>query len=248
MSFSEVFQVLSSLPTPLNQLRVALRRYKENKKIKQEVADAFETEAKEFEDISNRLGIAGDVTLNLIKEIKEQPTPMQLFDFMDVMSLMPKILAELLISFIHIAKACKEISKEKGFMDSLRSTDHYTHDFIELMGSAYIGKNTIKIDGSFFRFYRVHKSEITKHMKKPKISKKELEILQKNIDLLLQSMTFEFAKRHTRHALIKKWQNSFIPLTKAAKDIKVEDIDYSILKDFIPPELQEFAPFFDKSP
>jgi hypothetical protein len=248
MSASDILQFLSSVATPLSELRATLRRYKENKKIQKELADALETEADEYNAVMGELSLAGDVAINIVKEIKkQQPTPTQVLDFMDVVSQMPRILAKLLVSYIHLAKACREISNQKGFMESLRTSNNYVHDFIEIMSNAYIAKNTIKIDGNFFRFYRVYKSEIVKHEKSSKLSKSDSEALSSNIDSLLEKTKNELKKHHTRRPLIKHWKSSFDALFEVSKDVKVEDVDYEVLKDVVPLELQEFIPLLDKS-
>jgi hypothetical protein len=249
MSFSDVYQFLGLVALPLNELRATLRKYKEKQKIKQQFADALEREAKEFEEVNIQLDMAVYTTIDLANDIKEeQPTITQILDFADVVYQTPRILSKLIISYIHIAKACKEISSQEGFMESLLSTNKYMYDFVKLMANAYIAKNTMKIDSNFFRFFRIHKSEISKRTKISKTNQKEIELLEEKLEKLVNGLSIELSKRHLRHKLIKKWQGSFVTLSEAAKDLKIEDVDYDILKELTPPELLKFAPFFDKSP
>ncbi len=249
MSFSDVYQFLGLVALPLNELRTVLRKYKEKQKTKQQFADALESEAKEFEEVNIQLNMAVCTTIDLVNEIKEeQPTIAQILDFADAVSQMPTILSKLITSYIHIAKACKEISSQEGFMKSLLSTNKYMFDFVKLMANAYVAKNTMKIDSNFFRFFRIHKSEISKRTKTSKTNQKEIERLEEKLDKLVNGLRIELSKRHLRHKLIKKWQLSFVTLGETAKDFKIEDVDYDILKELTPPELHKFAPFFDKSP
>lgn len=245
---SIVFQFMSSVATPLKALRKAIHRYEEKKKIKEELADALETEIKEFEKVNNELGEFGNRVLPIVQQIEGQPTPRQLMEVIDCFSQTPRIFAKLIISFVHLAKACKEISDQKGFMDSLCNTNRFMHDLIERMGSTYIQKDTVRIDGSFFRFFRMYKKEILKGVKTSKIDKKEIEMLEKRTESVLRVLNDSFLKRHLRHPIIKKWKNSLKQLNKVSGEIQVEDADDTILKELVPPELRQFAPFLDKSP
>jgi hypothetical protein len=245
---STVFQFLSSVANPLKALREAIHNYEEKKKIKEELADALETEIKEFEKINNEIEEFGSKVLPLFQHVEGQPTPRQLLEVVDCLSQTPRIFAKLIISFVHLAKACKEISDQKGFMDSLRSTNRFMHDFIVRIGSTYIEKDTVRIDGSFFRFFRIYKKELLKGVRTPEIDKKEIEMLEKRTESILRGLSDSFLKRHLRHPMIKKWKNSLTQLNKVSGEIQVEDADDTILKELVPPELRQYAPFLDKSP
>jgi hypothetical protein len=85
-------------------------------------------------------------------------------------------------------------------------------------------------------------------MKPPKIDRKEIKIMQRNAESILHSLNDPFLRRHMRHPVIKKWKSSLAQLYKVSKEIQVKDVDKDILKDLVPSDIREFAPFLDKSP
>jgi len=51
------------------------------------------------------------------------PTVHQMNELWEVLSQTPLMLAQLLRSFIKLAKACSEVSVNKGFLDSLKESN-----------------------------------------------------------------------------------------------------------------------------
>jgi energy-converting hydrogenase A subunit M len=245
---SIVLQFFSALATPVKTLGKIVHDYEEKKEIKEQLANALEIQTKEFEEVFKDIEKLGEQALPLIKQVEGQANPRQVLEFVDCVSQTPRILASLIISFVHSAKSCKDISTNRAFMDSLRGTNRFMHDFIERMGNAYVAKNTVVIDGSFFSFFHIYKKELTKGMKPLKIDNKEFEVLEKKAESLLRGLNEQFLKPHQRKRIVKKWKSSLVQLGKVAGDIKIEDADETILKELVPPELWQFAPFLDKSP
>lgn len=243
MSTSDTIKVLSLIATPLLELKKVVQKYVKDNKIKKELSDSLEKEADEFNGVLYDIRLAGQVGIKIILEVDKQPTPNQVSDFIDVVLQMPSHVARLLASYVHIAKACNEISHMKGFMESLLTTNSFIHDFVETMSRAYIGNNTIKIDGSFFRFYNLYKSQIHKDTKQPKMNSEDAQELMKKINLLENAIIIELKRKHVNRPLIKRWKNSFNTLTESTKDVTIEDVDYGVIDDFVPTELQEVMPF-----
>jgi len=227
-----------------------LEKRGEKERIKKEFTDSLQAEIKEYEAVNDEMANLGKELLTILQSIDKQPTPGQLMRFVDCASQIPRILARLIIIFIHQARACKDISKQKGFMNSLLTTNRFMHDFVERMGETYIGKDTVKIDSSFFRFLFMYKREILKNIKIGKVDKKEVEFLQKQIETVLNGLNQRFLKRHLRKGPVKKWKRSLIFFNKTIKDMEIdsEGMDISGLNDFMPSGLREAAPFLDRSP
>jgi hypothetical protein len=251
---SVAFQFLTSLAGPIVSMKDMIQEYQkkreEKEKLKENLANSLQAEIKEYEEVSADLADLGKKLLPLLESIKDQPTPAQLMQFIDCGSQIPRILAEMIISFIHQARACKDISKQRGFMNSLLSSDRFMHDFIERMGETYVGKNTVRIDSSFFRFFLMYKREILKGSKIDKLSKKDEEFIKKRAELLMHGLTPQFLKRNMRMLPIKKWKGSLVMFNNAYKDMKIdtEGMDISSLNDFMPSGLKDISPFLDKTP
>jgi hypothetical protein len=251
---SLVFQFITSLVGPVISLKETIQEYqrkrKEKEQLKEDLANSLEAETKEYKAINDEMTDLGKRFLPIIQEIDGQPSPGQLIEVVNCLSPTPRILAKLMISFIHLARACKDISKQKGFMNSLLNTNRFMHDFIERMGSTYIARNTVKIDSSFFRFLLMYKREILKSAKIGKINKDEMELLEKRMKSVMHGLNQAFLKRHIRMVAIKKWKSSLTQFNKVVKDVEIETegMDITVLKDFMPYELKQLAPFLDKSP
>jgi len=243
MSTSDIIKVLSLVATPLLELKKAVQKYVKDNKIKKEFSDSLEKEADEFNGVLYDIRLAGEVGTKIILEVDKQPTHNQVSDFIDVVLQMPTHIARLLTSYVHIAKACNEISHHTGFMESLLTTNAFVHDFVETMSRAYIGNNTIKIDGSFFRFYKLYKSQIHKNSKTPRMNSDDAKELMKRVNLLENAIILELKRKHVNRPLIKRWTNCFVVLSDSTKNVTIEDVDYGVLDDFVPTELQEVMPF-----
>lgn len=248
---SIVFQLFSALATPVAALGKIVHNHREKKESKERIANVhvlLETQTKEFEELLKELEELVEQALPLVKQVEGEANPKQVLEFVDRVSQAPRILASLIISFVHSAKSCKDISTNRAFMDGLRGTDPFIHDFIERMGSTYVAKNTVVIDGSFYSFLRIYKKKLTKGMKPLKIDKKETEMLEKKTESLLHGLNEQFLKCNQDNRIVKEWKSSLAQLDKARSDIKIEDADETILKEIVPPELRQFVRFLDKSP
>jgi Na+-transporting methylmalonyl-CoA/oxaloacetate decarboxylase gamma subunit len=247
---SIVLQFFSILATPVAAMGKVVHDYKEKKDMNEQSANAralLETQAKEFEEVFKELEELREKALPLIKQVEGQANPGQVLEFVDCLSQAPRILASLITSFVNSAKSCKDISMNRAFMDGLRGTDRFMHDFIERMGSTYVAKNKVVIDGSFFSFFRIYKKKLTKRIKPVKIDKEESEVLEKKIESLLHGLNEQFLKRYQKNRIVKEWKSSLAQLDKVRGDIEIDETDKNILKELFPPELRQFARFLDKS-
>ena len=245
---SVAFKFMLSLASPLLTLKETVRKYLEKREIKEQLASSLQAEIKEYEKINDELIVFGNKLLPIIQN-ERQPSPRQLIELIDCLSQLIKIFTKIIILFIRLAKACKDISKQEGFMSSLQKTNRFMYDFVERMGDTYIGKGTVKIDSSFFRFFLMYKKEMIKNVKIGKLNKDEVAFLQKRMKSIVRGLSQPFLKRNIRGVAIKKWKSSTTQFNKVFKGVTIdaEGIETTVLNDFIPSELRHLAPFLDKS-
>lgn len=246
---SVAFRFMMSLASPLLTLKETVQKYLEKREIKEQLASSLQAEIKEYEKINDELIVFGNKLFPIIQN-EGQPSPRQLIEVIDCLSQLIKIFTKIIILFIRLAKACKDISKQEGFMSSLQKTNRFMYDFIERMGDTYIGKNTVKIDSSFFRFLLMYKKKIMKNVKIGKLDKDEVAFLQKRMKFILRGLNQSFLKRNVRRVAMKKWTRSTTQFNKVFKGVTIdaEGTDTAVLNDFIPSELRHLAPLLDKSP
>jgi hypothetical protein len=122
-------------------------------------------------------------------------------------------------------------------------------DFIERMSDAYIGKNTVKIDGSFFQFLRTYKKKIMKNVKMGELDKEKVEFWEKRMKSILSGLNQPFLNRSRRRFEIKKLKKTVTQFNITFKNVTIdaEEMDTAFLNDFVPPELRHLAQIFDKS-
>ncbi len=252
---SVVFEILTSLVSPAVSLKDTIQEYQrkreEKERLKEDLANSLEAETKEFQKIASEINDLGEKLLPILQEIDGQPSPRQVIEVIDCLSPTPRILAKLVTSFIHLARACKDISKQEGLMKSLLDTNNrFMYDFIQRMGNTYVGKNTVKIDSTFLRFIFTYKREIIKGSKIGKKGERQMEFIEKRMESVLHSFNQVFLKRHMRMIPIKKWKSNMSYFSRVVKDMEVdtEGMDTSGLMDFMSSESKQLARFLDKSP
>lgn len=245
---SIAFRILTSLASPVMTLSEKIHKYQDKIKVKEQFADALENEIKGYDTIFNDIMELGNKFIPIMEEIEGQPTPKQVIDVIDCLSQTPRILSKFLISFVGLARACKEISSKKAFMDSLGDSSRFMYDFVNTMSDTYVEKDTVKIDGRFFRFFSMYKREILKRQEIGKLKKDDLKLMAKSMKTVIQCLNAPFLRRHVRNPAIKKWNSSLIQLGKVSKNVTIEETSAISFDEFIPPELRLLADFLDKSP
>ena len=246
-----IFRFITTLASPLIALSEKIHEYQEKKETKEQLATALQKEIKDYEILFEDLMELGKKFSSIIEQVKEQPTPHQAMEILDSLSQTPKVVARFIMLFIELAKACKEISSQRAFMDSLKESSHFLYDFVERMAEAYIEKNTVRIDGRFFRFFSTYRKEMLKGsmFKKAKISKidkKDLQSLEEKANAVVRYLNEPFLRRHVRHPSIKKWKSSIQYLYRAAKSIAFEPPSKPSLNEFVPSDLQTLAKFLEE--
>jgi hypothetical protein len=256
---SIVLQVVTTLASPFTSLGKtvsgSLKNREENKRIKEDLANSLQGEIKEYEAAYKEIAQFGEKIIAILHDIKDTATPNQLIGFIDSMNQIPKILIGQITLFVHMARACKDISENSGFMDSLKTSNRFMYDFSENMGKTYVEKDTVVVDTRFFHFLFMYKREIVKMLKdsgfKSEIDKKEIEFLGEKLDLILKGVRNQrFIRRYINKGPLRKWKISFVQLNKAIEYVKVDSggMDLSGLNDFMPSGIKEIGEFLNISP
>jgi hypothetical protein len=248
-------QIVTLLESPVISLKNTIAEYQkrkeEKKRLKTQLTDSLQVEIKEYESLTEEMAKFGQTVLDIIQNIGEIPTPNQLLRFVDCVSQAPRLLAKEVILFIHLARACKDISMYEGFMDSMKTTNRFMYDFIREMGAIYVEKDTVSIDTRFFHFIFMHKKEILKGVNISKVDKKETELLLKKLDAILVGLKRRAIRRYINKVTVKKWNAGYIQLTKVVTEDMIIDsggMDLSALNDFMPSGLKELTDFLNRPP
>ncbi|MGQ9759667.1 MAG: hypothetical protein ACUVQ5_03730 [Candidatus Methanomethylicaceae archaeon] len=100
----------------------------------------------------------------ILESIGDTFRPYDMNRLLEAMLPLPLMIAEQIYAFIDFAKACSEITFQKGLMGDLKETDPALYDFVFIMKNAYVEKNKVKIDGAYFRFFKTHEGELMKDL------------------------------------------------------------------------------------
>jgi len=165
-----IFDVFTGLYSPFVDLAERIHNFQQKRKrarqAKDQLVGALDTEIKSYQAFHERfVQVCEEKLVPSLQQIGEDPTPHQILKVLDSFSILPKIHIESIKCFIDLARACNEISTEEAFMHSLLESSNFLHDFLRIMSDAYIGKNTVRIDGKFFRFFNTYKKDMLKDTK-----------------------------------------------------------------------------------
>jgi hypothetical protein len=253
-----IMQIVTLIVSPATSLRDAIAKHQERKeekeRLKTQLADSLQIEIKEYESLNEEMIKFGQTVEGIVESIGQRPTSDQLIRFVDCVSQIPRLLTRQIILFIHIARACKDISRYEGFMESLKTNNRFMFDFIHEMGRMYFKKDSVHgiiADTGFFHFVLMHKKQILKGADISKIDKKEMELLLKKLDLILIGLKSRTMRRYIKKVTVKKWKVGYVELTRImSEEVKIETggMDLSTLDDFMPSGLKELKDFLSKPP
>jgi hypothetical protein len=224
-----VMQIVTLIVSPATSLKDAIAEYQKRKeekeRLKTQLADSLQVEVKEYESLNEEMAKFGQTVLGIVQSIGQRPTSNQLIRFVDCASQVPRLLTKQIILFIHIARACKDISRYEGFMDSLKTNNRFMFDFIHEMGRIYFEKNSIHgvvMDTGFFHFVLMHKKEILKGVNISKTGKEQMRLLLEKMDLILEGLKVRAMRRYIKKVTVKKWNAGYIELVKVmTEDVKI---------------------------
>lgn len=234
---------INALASPLISLYEKIHNYQEKKETKEQIASALQSEIKDYEILINDLTELSKKSLSKVEQIEEQPTPHQVLEILGYISESPRLLARFMILFIELARACKEITSERALMDSLKETSHFLFDFVERMAEAYIEKDTVIIDGRFFRFFKTYRKEILKKsvfkgVKIGKMKEKDIKAIEKKVNAVVRCFNQSFLQRYTRTQIMKKWKKNLVYFNKTSESITFKPSGETNLDEFMPFDLQ----------
>jgi len=240
---SSIIPVLSSPISLLLKLGKEAKKYQTKKKTKDRVLSALGDEIEAYMDTFDQISaISKDQVLPILKSIKGMPTVHQMNDLLEGLSQMPLMWAQLVRSFIKLAKACSEVSANRGFMESLKETSLFLYDFVDRMKDTYVAENTIRIDGRYYRFFKVYQDQIFKEIHEEDLEKAvdEVKGYVKKIKHYVDKTSF--IKRQTR----KKYIKNFKELCKVVVNVKIEQTSIVDLRAYMPSRLLPVMILFDE--
>lgn len=240
---SSVIPVLSSLLSPLEKLGKEIKKYQTKRKTQNRILNALGDEIKDYIDIFDQISAASEnQVLPILQSIKGMPTVHQMNELLAGLLQMPLMFSQLIKSFIKLAKACSEVSVNRGFMESLKESSLFLYDFVDRMKDTYIGENTIRIDGRYYRFFKVYQDQIFKEIKEEDLEKAvdEVKGYVKKIKHYVDKTSF--VKRKIR----KKYIKNFKEMCKVAVNVKIEKANVIDLRAYMPSRLLPVMILFDE--
>lgn len=255
---SAILGAFASLYGPFIDVGERIHNFQQKRKriheAKDQLVDALDAELKNYQMLHDHFGqVSKEKLIPALHQVGDDPGPTQMLRVLDSFSDVPKLYTESIKCFIDLAKACNEVSGREAFMGSLREGSNFSYDFVRTMSDAYVAKNTVRIDGRFFRFFRLYKKDILKAYKKAYGSftlsdedKAEIELLRKRAITFVRNLDRHFIDRHLRNTAIRRWRVSIVKLNKVAEAISIEEVSRFNMDDFIPPQIRPYTTFSDE--
>jgi len=240
---SSIVSLVTSPINPIIRLRDEVKRYLEKKKTKDRIVNALRDEVQAYVDTFDQIvQISETQLMPILETIENSPTVHQMNDLLEGFSQMPLAYSTLIQSFIKIAKACSEVSENQAFMESLKESSSFIYDFVERMRDTYIGKDLIKIDGRYYRFFKLYQDEIFKE-----VQVNGLEEIIEEMRGYVQKIKHYIRKTpFIRRKIVKKYRKNLQQLFKVTRNVTIEESDVVNLRNYIPTKLFPVAVFFEE--
>jgi len=230
---SEAIPIISAVISAVIGLKDEIKRYLAKKKVKDQVISAVGDEARAFIKIFEQLsGLGQEKILPLIQSVKVMPTSQQMNKFMYVASEVPLLYTQLLHAFIKLTKACNEVSKNKGFMESLNDSSRILFDFVSRMADVYVSGDKVEINGSYYRFIKTYQDEIFRF--KNNEMRNAIEEVSDSIKKVKQWV--DRAPR-IRKKVCKRYIRNLKKLTNLSANVTIRDSNIINLRDYIPSKM-----------
>lgn len=219
MAGSNSLSVILGSVNPITKLYDFVRKYQKKKRTEDKLAHAFENEIKKYMDTFERMSELSERNLMPIVESFDNTfTPHDMNKLLEAMLPLPLMVAELIYAFIDFAKACSEVTIQKGLMDDLKETDLTLYDFVFIMKNTYVEKNKVKINGAFYRFFKTHEDELMKGVEIHNLDQ-IMDKFRRYTSRLKQYMkNTAMIKRNVK----KKYARNFLRLLKASENLEIE--------------------------
>lgn len=237
------------MSTPVT-VTIKLAEYfkKKQRKIQTEerIVNSFESEAKTFVNAFEELSeLSENTIIPIILEAEKEISPHSLNLLLEAMIPVPLINSQWIESFVGTARACSEVSFNKGLMDNLKEDNVLLYDFVNMMENTYDPKTEkMTIDGIYFRFFKTYEKDIFGEIKT-----NELISACEEIDPVIKK-TKRFAKKVNNYVnktsfikrnLIKKYRRNYRLLVNSSKKLTVEPKIVSDLIQYVPENLFPIA-------
>lgn len=230
---------------PAMDLLSAVAKYRKKKRTEERLASSFENEIRNFVTLFNRISEYGENARHILESAPEEFSVTQMRELLKETADVPLILAEFIKAFIAFAKACSEIVILKGLMDDLKETNLVVYDFILLMKNAYAPDNKVRINGSYFRFFKTYECEIFKRTEPIDIEhiKAIINKTKKNAARLQHYVEkTALIKRDIKRRFVK----NFRVLTRACDSIEITETAVIDLRTYIPENLIPLVTLMDE--
>jgi hypothetical protein len=254
---SAILDVFAGLYGPFVDLAERIHNFRQKRKRAREAEDqlvnALDAEIKSYQTLSDHFAqLCNAKLVPALLQVGDDPAPLQILKVLDSFSDLPTIYVESVKCFIELARACNEVSTQEAFMHSLREGSNFLCDFVGTMSDAYVAKNTVRIDGRFFRFFSSYKNDILKtyeraygSSKLSKEDKAQIALLEKRAMILIRNVDDHFMNRYLRSPTIRRWRSSIVRLGKVAQAVTVDKPSNFSMDIFIPPQIRPFTRFLD---
>ena len=243
--------IFLSIYEMLERLKKKLERFLKKRKAKERIVRALADEIKEYLDILEQgVEISKTEVMSKIESIEGIPTTHQINMILIGVSEVMLKYSELIMAFIKLSKACSEVVKNQAFMDNLKESDSLLYDFVNLMGDVYVEDGKVKINGRYYRFFKLYEDEMF-----DRVETSEVEEFTGKIGNFVDKILFwvKKKKRLISRGVIRRYMRSLKAIHEASKNIIVVDIEVSKLRTYVPTKflpiailLEEYSEIFTR--
>lgn len=153
-------------------------------------------------------------------------------------------IANLIRVFSNFAKACRDVSCNRAFMDDLKDTDSALYDFVERVGEVYVDEKKLKIGSAFYRFFKIYEQRFKKILKTYKNTDvKDITARTKEVIVLLKQQLRKPEQIHRK--VRKKFLKSLQDLRALTEQLSVE-LPESGVRAFVPENLRALVDLVDE--
>lgn len=245
-SSSGSISAISAVFDPVFKLREEIIKYREKKKTQSRLLSALEFEAKEYIDAFEQMSDFGEEQIKpVLLAIKAALTTAQMNELAELASRVPLMSIKLLVAFVNLAKACSEVTGIEGFMKSLERANLSQFDFVKRMAAIYVPEDSVRINGTFFRYFRTYQDAF------PRFNEKKT---RKEIDDIGESM--RYVKKWVAHArtrtprlerkVLKRYVKNMKQFGKFSVKVKIGYSGTMNLQEYMPPSMKSLVAIIEE--
>jgi len=237
---SDILAILAFLIDPFTKIWTKFREFQEKREVKEKLFRALsaeiETYVNTFKDMEK---IGRERMLPILQSIASTHSRDKINQIIDCVIEVQKKYAQLIESFVKIAKGCKDVSSYEAFMEHLKKADYILFDFVNVMAGT-VEDDTVVIDSRFYRFIKMHENKITKGFAK-ELKNEVIENVVKEVKFYVD-VTNKHVKPYINESIITRktrmrFNKSHKELSAASRKIRVEKTEIIDLRQYVPSEL-----------